>query len=978
MIPFLKSLFPRSFAQKIEWAIGLVAVAVLLAAGAFDYLSSRRLIEQQTQSAAFNHIKSIAKELDDFVNAVGHLPRSIAAFQETLGATPRPEIHPFLRALMRDTFADEVYGLYLAFEALPADAPNSSFRINRASYPRVISLGYDYHDSRYEWYHGPRHTGRLHVTEPFHAFEEPIHSTRMVSVNAPIRSEDGRYIGTAGASIPIENLLSIMRGRRFFGEEPREGDTSEYTYIVSRNGNIIAHPIQQFLPNAPLPNRNINNRAGGAKIASLPEGQTTIEVDGEERRVYWTQGLSSGWKIVLDISAEKALAPIDRLTTRDIGIAAVALIVILLTVSLIARRMTAPIAHLRQAASALEKGQFEADSLDPLAARNDEVGELAHSFQNMAHKIHRRERSLANLNRNLEQTVQARTAQLAHAVSEAQDARLAAEHANRSKSEFLANMSHELRTPMNAIIGYSEMLIEEAEAAGKPHIVADLNKIRSAGKHLLELINDVLDLSKIEAGKMPLYIEEFDVREMLDEVVTTISPLVEKNHNRLELRFADNLGVMQADVTKVRQALFNLLGNATKFTENGRLVLEARREAASAETGQPAANTADAPDTDSAPQEAPTTDGDRLVLIVRDTGIGMTPDQLNRIFEAFMQADSSTTRKYGGTGLGLPITRNFCRLMGGDLTVESEYGKGSTFTIVLPAKVSRENAKTQAIGGDKSEDEASDTTAGEAQASATAVPVSTKQATILVIDDDPVVRDITSRNLIREGYRVILAHDGPTGLALAHAQNPAAIVLDILMPGMDGWAVLAALKKDPAMRSIPVILATQIDEKEVGFALGAHDYLIKPVDKDRLVSVIQRHLNPGEARSLLLVEDDKTTREMVLRLLEREPFVITAVEHGRAALDYLARTPQLPSLILLDLLMPVMDGFEFLANLRGEDEWRDIPVIVLTAMDLSSEERNLLLSRAKCILPKAGTGKVELIEKIRSALEEPTTLENTA
>jgi len=257
-----------------------------------------------------------------------------------------------------------------------------------------------------------------------------------------------------------------------------------------------------------------------------------------------------------------------------------------------------------------------------------------------------------------------------------------------------------------------------------------------------------------------------------------------------------------------------------------------------------------------------------------------------------------------------------------------------------------------------------------ADATRTAVPTG---ATILVIDDDPIMRDITSRNLRREGYRVLLANDGPSGLAIARAEKPAAIVLDVLMPGMDGWAVLSALKKDPELRPIPVILASQLDEKEVGFALGAHDYLIKPVDKERLVTAIRRHLDPRDARPLLLVEDDKPTREMVQRLLEKEPFAIDVAEHGRAALEHLARTPQLPAVILLDLLMPTMDGFEFLARLREREEWRGIPVIVLTAMDLSVAERDLLLTRAKYILPKASTGKVELIDKIRAALEtEPT------
>jgi len=805
VIALLKSLQPRSFAQKIQWAIGLVVAAVLLAAGVFDYLSSNRLIQAQTQSTAFSHIESIAKELDGVINAVGHLPRSIAAFQENLGSEPDPAIEGFLRSLMRDTPAEQVYGVYLAFESLPADAPHSSLRINRKTYPEIIKLDYDYHSPLYEWYHGPRRTGGIHITEPR---QNPDgHTTRMVNVSAPIRSEDGRFIGAAAASIPLSSLLSTVRSRGFEGEQGHANDGSEYTYIVSRNGNIIAHPNEKLMQGDDgVSPSNIADLVGGPHITSAPRGHARIEVEGEPRLLYWIQAPISGWKIVLDVSEEKILSPIERLATRDILIVIGALALTFIIVSYIARRMTAPITWLKSAAHALERGEFDPDTLDPIASRNDELGELAHSFQNMARTITQREQSLAELAENLEQTIQSRTAQLAQAVTDAQNARAHAEQANQTKSEFLANMSHELRTPMNAIIGYSEMLIEEAEAAQKPHIVADLQKIRNAGKHLLDLINDILDLSKVEAGKMPLYIEQFDVREMLNEVVTTISPLIEKNQNTLDLHFADDLSTMKADVTKVRQTLFNLLGNATKFTEKGTVTFEARREVASS-TSTPLEG-----------RSGSVTDRDRLVFVVRDTGIGMTPDQLSRIFEAFMQADSSTTRKYGGTGLGLPISRNFCLLMGGDLLVESEYGKGSTFTIVLPAKVSRKTATAQSLGGDLSDDDdgspesgaendnapssgevsiPSGTTTAEVQATVSS------GATILVIDDDPIMRDLTSRNLRREGYRVFLANDGPSGLAIARAEKPAAIVLDVLMPGMDGWAVLSALKKDPELRPIP-------------------------------------------------------------------------------------------------------------------------------------------------------------------------------
>jgi len=502
--------------------------------------------------------------------------------------------------------------------------------------------------------------------------------------------------------------------------------------------------------------------------------------------------------------------------------------------------------------------------------------------------------------------------------------------ASRAKSTFLANMSHELRTPLNAIIGYSELLIEEATDIGDESTLPDLNKIRNAGRHLLGLINDILDMSKIEAGKMELYLEPLEIKLMLSEVTTTIQKMIEKNNNRLQVIVSDNVGTMEADVTKLRQSLFNLLSNASKFTHDGVIVLTASRH--------------NAPPEDWKPQNGYY--GDWLIFTVSDNGIGMSPDQLARVFREFEQADASTTRKYGGTGLGLAITQRFCQMMGGDIKAESELGNGSTFTIWLPAEAIQPEEPTST-------------------AAAPALPVNA--STVLVIDDDPAVRDMMQRFLNKEGFRVVTARGGQEGLGRAREIRPAVITLDVMMPHMDGWAVLSALKADPELSNIPVILVTIVDQKEMGFMLGASDYLTKPVDRERLASVLERYRCGDLPCQVLIVEDDDPTREMMRRMLEDEGWVVSEAENGRIGLDAVAR--RRPELILLDLMMPEVDGFQFLAELRANVDpiTAALPVVVVTARDLTRQERELLSSNVEKIIQKGGQEQhqTRLLEEIR-------------
>jgi signal transduction histidine kinase/CheY-like chemotaxis protein len=487
--------------------------------------------------------------------------------------------------------------------------------------------------------------------------------------------------------------------------------------------------------------------------------------------------------------------------------------------------------------------------------------------------------------------------------------------ADRHKSEFLANMSHELRTPLNAIIGYSEMLQEDAADLGAEQFTDDLRKINAAGKHLLELINAVLDLSKIEAGKMDLYLESFDVPALMRDIAAVIQPLAAKNANRLDVRCPDTIGTMRADLTKVRQALFNLLSNACKFTERGTITLAVTREPLAGRPG--------------------------LRFDVHDTGIGMTPEQLARLFEAFTQADAATTRKYGGTGLGLALSRRLCQMMGGDVTVESQHGRGSTFTIRLPAEVAESPAES----------------APPAATVERAAPVT---GTVLVIDDEASVRDLMQRFLVKEGFRVLVAAGGDEGLRLARERRPDAITLDVMMPGLDGWAVLTALKVDPELAEIPVIMLTIVDDKNLGYALGAADYLTKPIERERLVAVLNQYRRD---RPVLVVDDEPGVRDLLRRMLEPEGYTVLEAHNGRVALERVRETPV--GIVVLDLMMPEMDGFEFVAEFRRHQAWRDVPIVVVTAKDLSREDRDRLNGYVQRILQKGAYSREQLLAEVR-------------
>jgi adenylate cyclase len=510
-----------------------------------------------------------------------------------------------------------------------------------------------------------------------------------------------------------------------------------------------------------------------------------------------------------------------------------------------------------------------------------------------------------------------RELQLGELVDRLADARDEAMQATLAKSRFLANMSHELRTPLNAIIGYSEILQEDAADKGETEPIGDLEKIESAGRHLLGLINNILDLSKIEAGKMDIFIEAVDLQALVKEVLSIVKPLADKNENVIEVLCPADIGTFRSDQTKVKQCLLNLLSNSNKFTSKGTLTLAVAREG-----------------------------GSRVCFRVSDTGIGMTEEQLGRLFEAFSQADASTTKRFGGTGLGLAITKHFCTMLGGDVTVESRAGSGSTFTIRLP---------DQGVAATAAEPPAPIDVAADGRAK------------VLVVDDDPTTLNLLAKTLNREGYHVISARNGAEALTLARKYKPKAITLDVLMPQMDGWGALKELKADPELRDIPVIMVTVLNERGMAIPLGAADFVTKPVDRQRLAAILREHCAGPTNASILVVEDDLATREALCRSLASMGYAAHTAVNGRSGLDWLANHPA-PSLILLDLMMPEMDGFEFLRELRQKPTFVDIPVIVVTAKELTAEDQRILSGQTERVIAKDQAYLTELTIAVRGRL----------
>jgi signal transduction histidine kinase len=647
----LSTITGASISRQLQFYIGIAATMAAAVTIFMVYEFSRAEIRHLITTKAAEEVREAAAHLDDFVRRAALLPQIIAARQRVHGPEPISDWQPFLNELLSAVPAHEVYGLNIAYQDKAWNEPFSMPWVDRDRAPDMTIVTYDYHDPIHTWFHTPKQTGRLEISDPY--FDSGGSNIRMVTLSYPVIVE-GRFVGVANADLSLKHIDDLLAAIRLAPERQQDAASSkspQFAYLITPTGKVIAHPDATTDNAIDLP--------GGKAVAASPEGSTMVNVQGENRLIYWTTARFTGWKLVLDVPERLLLDPVRSITIKTLAVSGSGLVLAFFLVHFIAVRLARPIGKLREAAVALEQGHFDDSNTARLAMRHDEIGRLAESFRSMAGQIQAREMQLADWNRKLEATVEERTAELARVLGEAQRARYDAEAANRTKSAFLANMSHELRTPMNAIIGYSEMLIEEAEDIGQPGLIPDLRKIRTSGRHLLDLINDILDISKIEAGKMTVFCETFEIEGMIRDVASTVDPIIHKNKNHLALELSAGLGTMHSDLTKVRQTLFNLLGNAAKFTSDGTITLMASR------LEEPA---------------------NALRISISDTGIGMSPEQLSKLFQVFTQADPSTTRKYGGTGLGLAISRHFCRMLGGDITVESQSGKGSTFHVTLPLR----------------------------------------------------------------------------------------------------------------------------------------------------------------------------------------------------------------------------------------------------------------------------------------------------
>ena len=653
--------------------------------------------------------------------------------------------------------------------------------------------------------------------------KSPLSGKRVVLMAQPVLASGNELHGVLVAEVYMDMIEKLQNNIKF-------GELG-HSAIVDEKGLVMAHPNPDWAKaGRDLSKLNV--------VQFMMQGKTgTTEFYSpfvkDNMVVGYTSVPEIGWGIMVPQPKREVEAQVMDLIISQFEWGGFGLLIAITMALAFSRWITRSIENLVSSARELVKNDFHGTFKLPHFNAPEEINELGKSILAVTNGFQQSQLEIRDLNASLQSKVDDATTQLRDSNAKLEDALDSAEQANRAKSSFLANMSHELRTPMNAILGYSDILEEELIDAKQNELVPDINKIQIAGKHLLNLISDILDLSKIEAGKMDVFLETFDLHEFIKEIEEVLHPVVEKKNNKFKVSVDNNVTKMHADMTKVKQVIFNLISNSAKFTDEGEVNLSVSNYREH--------------------------DRDFVVFEVKDTGIGMTTEQIENLFQDFSQADASTTKKFGGTGLGLAIARYFCRMMGGDITVTSQPGEGATFRIQLPVFVYNEEVEhyVESSANESLENRNKLKIIEPAEIRLGSGPDDkwghdyrrSKVSSVLVIDDDPAIQDLLHRFLRRKGYNTLFANEGNEGFVIAEKLKPDVIIIDLLLPGIDGWQVLKKLKNNAQCKDIPVIILSMAGEGLKDWRqLGAAGFLNKPINRDEMDTMIKSILRKPRSK----------------------------------------------------------------------------------------------------------------------------------